>query len=472
MPQSKIGTSTKTTTIRPFTKIGTLTRVIAIDALTHVLTRQVHSDLALQKLFKNYSNLRTLDKAFVYEMVLGSLRWLSKMDWIMSHVVNRPLTSLDPRVINALRVGAYQIYYMDRVPERAAVAETVEAIKSAGVPNASSFVNAILRRIAKKSEYFPKPNKEEFYAEYCAMQYAHPIWLVNRWMKNIPKDKFEYLLINNNKPPKFTLKRIFKNPLPDNTEPFTAYLLRTFGLKSHSRPLSGAYTVESLPKFESCEAFQKGCYIVQHESAQLCCQLLSLTETDKVLDACAAPGGKSIALWERGVLPENLTICDFSQKRLQRLYENFTRVGLYGVKILHGDAVEQCKDQTFDKILLDAPCSALGVIRRHPEIKWQRTPKDIDACAQNQKKLLAGLAKRLNPCGELLYIVCSFEPEETTLQIDDFLNQHPDFEIEPIGNRVHDFYRKYITKQNELLIYGGNIDDLDGFYAVVLKKMR
>lgn len=446
--------------------------MIAIDALTHILTRHLHSDLALQKLFKNYPTLRSLDKAFTYEIVLGALRWLSKMDWIMSHVVNRPLTSLDPRVLNALRVGAYQIYYMDRVPERAAVAETVEAIKTAGVPNASSFVNAILRRIAKKSEYFPKPDKEAHYAEYCAMQYAHPQWLVNRWIQNIPKDKFEYLLINNNKPPKFTLKRILKNPLPNQLEAFPAYLLRTSGIKSQSRPLPGGYIVESLPRFESCEAFQKGCYIVQHESAQLCSQLLSINPDDKVLDACAAPGGKSIALWDRGVRPENLTVCDFSQKRLQRLYENFSRVGLLGVKVLHGDAVEQSQNQMFDKILLDAPCTALGVVRRHPEIKWQKTPRDIENCAQNQKKLLFGLAKSLNLFGELLYVVCSFEPEETTLQIEEFLAHHPDFEIESLANRVHDFYRKYVTKRNELLIYGGNIDDLDGFYAVILKKVR
>ena len=108
------------------TKIGALTRALAIDALTHVLTRHIHTDVALEKLFASQPNLRALDKAFIYEIVFGSLRWLSKMDWIMSHMVDRPFSSLDPRVVNALRVGAYQIYYMDRVPERAAVSETVE----------------------------------------------------------------------------------------------------------------------------------------------------------------------------------------------------------------------------------------------------------------------------------------------------------------------------------------------------------
>jgi 16S rRNA (cytosine967-C5)-methyltransferase len=453
-------------------KIGTLTRAISIDALTHILTRNCHSDVALQKLFKSHPKLRSLDKAFIYEIVFGALRWLSKMDWIMSHVVDRPLISLDPRVMNALRVGVYQIYYMDRVPARAAVAETVEAIKNVGVPNAASFVNAILRRISKKSEYFPKPDKETKYLEYCAMQYAHPLWIITRWAKQLSKDKFEYLISNNNNQPKFTLKRIFKNPLPGDDQDFSAYLLRTFSLKSQTKPLRGTFSVDTLPRFETCEAFKAGCYIVQQESAQLCCHLLSFQKTDKVLDACAAPGGKSIFLWEQGVLPENLTVCDFSQKRIKLIHENFERVGLNGAKILHGDAVEQCKDQRFDKILLDAPCSALGIVRRHPEIKWQRTLRDIEICVQNQKKLLDGLAPLLNVGGEMVYVVCSFEPEETTKQIDAFLANHPEFQIESIDNRVHDFYRKYVTKHNELIIYGGNTDELDGFYAVVLKKFK
>lgn len=403
-------------------------------------------------------------------MVFGTLRWLSKIDWIMSHMVNRPLSSLDPRVVNGLRVGAYQIYYMDRVPERAAVSSTVDAIKKVGVPNASSFINAVLRRIARKSEYFPKPDKVTDYLEYCAMQHAHPLWMITRWHNQLPKDKFEYLLVQNNKPPKFTLKTILKNPLPGDDQDFAKYLLKTFSIKAKSLPLRGAFEVNTLPKFENCLAFQKGCYIVQHESAQLCCELLSPQKEDKILDACAAPGGKSISLWDKGALPENLTICDLSQKRLNLTQENFNRVGLNGIKILHGDVIECVKGQKFDKILLDAPCSALGVVRRHPEIKWQRTPKDIEVCAKNQSHLLNGLASCVNDEGELLYIVCSFEPEETYLQIEEFLEAHPDFKIQKIEDRVHDFYRKYVTKRQELVIYGGNPDDLDGFYAILLKK--
>lgn len=452
------------------TKIGTLTRALAIDALTHVLTRHIHTDVALDKLFSSHRHLRPLDKAFIYEIVFGSLRWLSKIDWIVSHMIDRPFSSLDPRVVNAIRVGAYQIYYLDRVPERAAVSETVEAIKQVGVPNAASFVNAILRRVAKKSDYFPKPDKELLPIDYYSMQYAHPKWMVERWHDQLPTEKFQYLLANNNKVPLQTLKLLKHNPLPEGESDFPTYLLKHHSLESSYRPLSGAFRIESVPRFDKCEAFQKGCYLVQDEAAQIVSSLVMPAPGETCLDACAAPGGKSIYLWDAGCEPENLTVCDSAQKRLKILNENFQRVGLNGTTILHGDVVEKCAGKSFQKILLDAPCSAMGVIRRHPEIKWLRVPNDILACAAEQARLLKGLAGCVASGGEMVYSVCSFELEETTLQIDKFLAEHPEFEkISPMP-RLHDFYKKYVTRNDELLIYSGNPDDLDGFFAVILRK--
>jgi 16S rRNA (cytosine967-C5)-methyltransferase len=452
------------------TRSGTLTRAIAIDALTHVLTRNIHSDVALERLFVKQNTLRLLDKAFIYEIVFGSLRWLAKMDWIMSHMLKRPFSSLDPRVANALRIGTYQIYYMDRVPERAAVSETVEAIKQVGVPNAASLVNAILRRIAKKSEYFPKPDKVTHSVEYYSMHYSFPQWMVERWYKQFPIERLEYLLANNNKIPKNTLKLLKRNSLPHHETDLATYLLKNFSIESFWRPLPGALRVESLPPFGNCEAFQKGCYFVQDEAAQLSASLVKINPHETYLDACAAPGGKTMYLWEEGVNVDNLTVCDFAQKRIKILKENFDRVGLHCKNILHGDVLEQIKGKIFHTILLDAPCSAMGIIRRHPEIKWLRTLTQIQNCAQEQHRLLQGLSAHVAPGGELIYIVCSFELEETTQQIHQFLAENSQFEkINPM-DRLHDFYKKYVTRENELLIYSSNPDDLDGFFGVVLKK--
>lgn len=463
------------------TRHGALTRALSIDALVHVLTRNMHADVALERLFAQKTDLRPLDRAFVFEIVYGSLRWLSKMDWIMSHMVDRPLQSLDPRVLCALRVGTYQIFYMDRVPDRAAVSETVEAVKLVGVRNAASFVNAILRRVARKAEYFPKPDKAKQQAEYLAMHHAHPQWMIDRWLAHIPPERLEHMLSGNNTPPKITLRVLGRNPVPGvgkggaaggtgGTDDLATFLLREHGIASQWRPLKGALQVESLPPFDKCEAFKAGCYIVQDEAAQLCASLVAPLPTDTVLDACAAPGGKAIHLWDGGVEPARLTLCDFSQKRLAVLQKNLERVKLQGATVVHGDAAAALKEKSYKKIVLDAPCSALGVIRRHPEIKWLRSLADIENCAKEQKRLLSSLASLVEPKGELIYIVCSQEVEETTAVTDNFLATHPEFEVASLEGRIHDYYRKYLTRQNEVLVLPGNGDDLDGFYAVVFRK--
>lgn len=451
------------------TRLGALTRAISIDALTHVLTRNSHADVALDRLFAHQKDLRPLDRAFIFEIVYGSLRWLSKIDWIIAHMIDRPFASLDPRVANAIRVGTYQIFYMDRVPDRAAVSETVEAVKKVGAPNAASFVNAVLRRVARKAEYFPKPDKTRQPADYFSMHNAHPKWMIERWMRTVPLERLEHLLAGNNQPPKHTL-RILKSRAVPTGEDVATSLLREQGIKSSYRPLPGALHLESLPSFPNSVAFTAGCFIVQDEAAQLATSLIQPTATDTIFDACAAPGGKAIHLWDEGAKPENLVLCDFSQKRLVMLNANLERVGFTGAQIVHGDAVEKAKGLTFSKVLLDAPCSSLGVIRRHPEIKWLRTPGDIENCVREQARLLAGLAPSVAPGGELIYIVCSHELEETSEQIKAFLQNHPAFRVVPLEGRIHDYYRKYVTRHDELLVLPGNTDDIDGFYAVVLKN--
>jgi 16S rRNA (cytosine967-C5)-methyltransferase len=455
------------------TRIGTLSRAIAIDALNHVLTRRQHADAVLEKLFSHHAaELRPLDRAFIFEIVYGSLRWLSKMDWIMSHMVDRPFASLDPRVACALRIGAYQIFYMDRVPDRAAVSETVEAIKKVGAGNAASFVNAILRRVARKAEYYPKPDRETDTLNYLSVQFAHPAWMVERWMKHVPVDRLEHLLSGNNKAPPITLRQISRRPLPSD-EDLSAWLLRTQGIQSEWLPLKTALRVERLPDFSRCEAFRNGCYIVQDVAAQIAVGLVRAgADCGRVLDACSAPGGKSLALWDQGVEGCDLVLAESSQKRISLLKQNLERVGVEPAEILQGDVLAQIGERTFDTVVLDAPCSALGVIRRHPESKWQRVPQDIDHCAQEQRRLLDGLAVAVRPGGELVYIVCSVEQEETTLQMADFLERHKEFEVVSLERRVHDYYRKYVTRGNELLILPGNADDLDGFYAMVLRKRK
>lgn len=453
-------------------KTGALTRQLAIDALTHTLQRKQHADAALDRLFAAHPELRPLDRAFVFEMVYGSLRWMLKMDWIMAHMIDRPFASLDPRVANALRVGTYQIYYMDRVPVRAAVAETVQAVKLVGAAPAASLVNAVLRRVAKKAEYFKKPDKDKETVAYLSMHHSHPQWMIERWLKHLPEERLVHCLIAHNEVPQKTLHDLQKRPNPEGA-PLDHFLLKTHGVRSSWRPLRSALRLESFPNFPSCPAFQAGSYIVQDESAQLAASLVQPKSGEKVLDACASPGGKTIAVWDKSPEDVHFFLADSAKKRMLTLQENLRRLQLDNdshFHVTHSPAGEAFPKETFDHIILDAPCSSLGVISRHPEIKWLRSPQDITQCANEQRELLKTLGKRLRPGGELVYMVCSFELEETTKQIEHFMRENSEFEKVDLRGRIHDYYRKYLVDDNELLIFSGNQDRIDGFFACVLRR--
>jgi 16S rRNA (cytosine967-C5)-methyltransferase len=455
-------------------RIGVLTRATAIDALCHILGRKLHADVALDNLFKAHPELRPIDRAFIYEIVLGSLRWLSKMDWILGHMLDRPFHALDPRVANALRVGTYQIFYMDRVPDRAAVAETVEAVKSMGAGQAASFVNAILRRVARKAEYFPKPDKETAAVDYYSMHTAHPSWMVSKWLDLMPLERLEHVLSSHNREPNKTLRILRKRPLAGG-ESLATYLLRTQGIHSETRPLKSALRVTDYPRFHECEAFAAGCYIVQDESAQLAASIVQPGPGESVYDCCAAPGGKTIAIWDDADESVSYFVSDSSKKRLATLEQNFARLGLLEQPQVHLQVAEAgvgFEGQTFDKVVLDAPCSSMGVIARNPEIKWHRVPADIATAAVQQEKMLDTMAKRVKVGGELIYMVCSFEPEETTTQIARFTERHPEFIAVDLRGRIHDYYRKYLSHDGSLVIYSGNQDGIDGFFACALSRRR
>jgi 16S rRNA (cytosine967-C5)-methyltransferase len=453
-------------------RIGVVARVTAIDALSHVLVRHKRADQVLDEVFRKNPEFRPLDRAFIYQLVFGSLRWLAKMDWIMSHMMDRPFHSLDPRVANALRIGCYQIFYMDRVPDRAAVSETVEAVKNLGAAQAASFVNAILRRVARKADYFPKPDKDKRVVDYLAMHTAHPEWMIKRWLELMPQERLEYVLDAHNREPSKTLRILQKNS-PYDGEELHRQLLKRYGIHSSSRPLRQALHVDSYPPFESCELFKEGRFLVQDEAAQLAASLVHAAAGQTVFDACSAPGGKAVAIWDQSPAGVSYFLCESSKKRLPLLQETLQRSRMTEtdqVALECGDAVEAFAGKTFDRVVVDAPCSAMGTIGRNPEIKWLRTPADITRSCAEQKHLLDGLAPRVNPGGELIYMVCSFEPEESTRQIASFLETHPEFIAVDLSEHIHDYYRKYVDQRGNLLVYSGNQDDMDGFFASVLRK--
>lgn len=453
----------------------TLAREVAYDAFVQVMKHKRKPEDVLEEAFREHKqDLRRLDRNFIKELLYGSLRWNSKLYWILQHTSRRNLDETTGQIQAALVMGTYQIYYMDRVPERAAVNESVEYVRSKGQASACSFVNGILRQIARRAEYFAKPDKQKQPTEYLALQFAHPKWIVDRWYERFNFERMEKILAANNQPPPSSIRtNTLKIPVEDVHE-LQQELLRAEKTHSEKRPLRVCLRLKEFPRFDDESLFGEGYYTVQDEAAQLIGYLVDPKEGDVIVDACCGPGGKLSHIYELGLGKIKLIGLDRSEDRLEKAKQTMARLGhVEGVEYAVTDFMQWSCSTPPDRILLDAPCSGLGVLRRHPEGKWQKTPEVVTSLVSTQRDMIAKAIDILKPGGELIYAVCSFEPEESS--------NHADWAIKKFGERVEivspvhrlpDYYKKYVTRDNVLMVYAGNQDDMDGFGAFVLRKKK
>jgi len=419
--------------------------------------------------------IKPKDKALAFEIIQGSIRWYSKMRWILQNIATRELEKTNPFVQTALLCGTYQIFYLDRVPDRATVNESVEYLKSKRLLKATGFVNGILRQVASKSKYFPKPDKKEKPAEYLALQFAHPKWVVDRWLSRFNFERLEEMLGAHNAPQPYHVRINLKKTTLEEAPGLQTALLRDERTPSKKRPLRSCLQLENFPSMQPGSAFQKGLIAIQGESSQLTSQLMDLGGDFKVLDACCGPGGKSGALFERMSEKSTLVAIDPSEFQIKRLHENLELLGHLPSKRIKTQqtSLEELKSNEtdkFDRILLDAPCSGLGTFRQHPEGKWRKKPGCVAKFADQQRALLTQALSHLKPGGELVYSVCSFEPEESKEHLEWLLAEYKDdIEVISPADRIPSYYRKYVTRQHMLVLYSGNEDGLGGFSSFVVK---
>lgn len=420
---------------------------------------------------KNDKKLKRLDRNFIKELVYGSLRWHSKLYWILQNTSKRDLDKSPPEVVAALVVATYQIYYMDRVPDRAAVNESVEYVRQKGQASACSFVNGILRQIARRAEYFRKPDKIEEPVKYLCIQYAHPEWLVRRWHRHFKFDRLEQMLSMNNTAPVMTIRlNALKIPI-ENGHDLQAKLLKEESIHSDRRPLRSAFHVKQSPRLGQGSLFAQGLFTIQDESAQLISYLVDPGPQETIVDGCAGAAGKLSHIYELSQGEANLIAIEKEERHLHRGQKALERLGHQGIVWHHQDFLDFTPEKAPDKILLDAPCSGLGILRRHPEGKLQKTEKGIHEKAQLQWQLIEHALSILKVGGELIYAVCSSEPEESDDHMQNLLNQRPD-QIEFIdpGSRIPDYYRKYVLKERVFVVFPGNQEHMDGFAAFIVKR--
>jgi 16S rRNA (cytosine967-C5)-methyltransferase len=383
-------------------------RQIAFEVLRRVESEGAYASDVLHA--ELGANVKPVDAALATELTLGVLRQRRLLDFFLERQLKKPVEKLDLPVAIALRMGAYQLRFLGKIPARAAVNESVELVKRARKASAAPLVNAVLRRIAEDAgspaEKFPPANIPM--AERLAILHSHPTWLVERWLPRFGEPTTIALLEADNRAPRLSCA------LNDADRPDEIVLaLEKAGLRIEpGQLLKNAFAVSGGSPSRT-EAFRAGKISIQDEASQAVPLLLGVREGDRVLDLCAAPGGKTPALVRAAGSKGVVVAADFHAHRLRAMAAQLKRLGLAGVRLVDLDAAQPLPFRgQFDRILLDAPCSGTGTLARHPEIRWRLGPEQLAEFHGLQVRMLRNALAHLAPGGRLVYCTCSIEPEE------------------------------------------------------------
>ena len=451
-------------------------RMLAWDFLQRVERSEAFADLLLDSVFSKNPKLRALDRAFISELVLGTLRWRSRLDLAIHRAAKFPGKKIDPRLLHLLRLGVYQILFMGRVPPFAAVNESVRLAKVAfKSEKISGFTNAVLRSVARNKGQEDFPPFEEQPVEYIAQALSHPRWMVERWVRQFGPDMARKMCEANNLRPPFTVR---VNTLK-TTRKILQDRLAEAGIQSVEAPYSpeGLILQGSLSPFEE-PLFQEGFYFVQDEASQIVSHLVSPRPGERVLDACAAPGGKTTHLAQLMNDQGKIIALDLNGPKIERIRDNCRRMGITMATCFRADASKPLpfpEESAFDRILVDAPCTGLGTLHRHPEAKWRQKPRDAQRLRRLQVALLENLWTRLKPGGVLVYSTCTVTPEENDFVVEAFLRSHKDFHLEDLRLIVPQSLQPLIDEKGFLRTYpvmtfARGHYRLDGFFAARMRR--
>ena len=441
-------------------------RLSALHILNEVEEKEVFLDPLMDR---EYEKLPSLDRALLKELVYGTLQWQGYIDWLINRYAERKTANMGSIVRNALRLGTYQLLFLNKIPAFAAIYESVELVKEKDGLPPSGFVNGVLRAILRDKEAKRIPDLKDDSVRNIAVKYSQPEWLVKRWTARYGIDTARKWYKNNISLPPFTIR--VNRVLIDRDR--LANILFEEGINSEKTPYSPIGLILEKPgDITRLHSYQKGLFYIQDEASQLVPFLLSPRSGDHILDACAAPGGKATQLAELiGDRGEVLAV-DQSPDRLNLLQRNLKRLGLTSVKPRQLDLTKEDQElqkRGFNKILLDAPCSGMGVLRRHPEGKWEKREVLLAAYSKIQSNLLDGVSKSLKGGGILVYSTCSTEPEENEKVIEKFLNSHPGFKVENPKASLPEPCHRFIGKDSFFRTYP-EAHNMDGFFAVRMMK--
>jgi 16S rRNA (cytosine967-C5)-methyltransferase len=436
-------------------------RGTAVKILNRVERSDAYLDRVLETEMRN-TDMNELDKGLMNEIVTGVVRWQMKIDWVLTGFFHGNFTKAETNIKNALRVALYQILFLDKVPHSAAVNESVEFIKRLRGQKVADLVNGVLRNILRNLDNIRYPDVKENKIQHLAVVESHPTWMVKRWINRFGYDEAKKLLVANNERPDLTLR---VNRLKIDFNYFLSQLEQHQIQFTRSEYLDFFVRVKHMAGIGGSDMFRLGFFVVQDESAGLVVRLLDPKPGDRVIDLCSAPGGKTTFIGELMKNVGEIVAVDRYETRLNLVKNACQRLGIANAHYIAADAVT-VQTAPAERVLVDAPCSGLGVLAKKPDAKWKREPEDLVNLVQTQRAILENAAKHVKPEGVLVYSTCTTEPEENFDVIKSFLTDHPEFSIEAAGQ----FVDSRVVSADGYIETFPHRNAMDGSFAIRLKK--
>ncbi len=453
-----------------------IARESALNLLHQLDRKQLTLDTVMNDFTAAASRLDKRDMALVQALVYGVVRWRLHLDHIIAHFSKTPLEQISPEILNVLRMGVFQLKFMDKIPESAAVNTSVELAKygEAGKKKTPvwvvKYVNGMLRNVARNLANVPFPDENSNKTLSIAVRHSFPTWLVQRWLNRFGDEETHRLCEKLNRIPEITVRtntlKTDRTSLAQSLSPFAKdvndCVYAPFGI-SFNRP--------SIP-IHLLEPFREGWFQVQDEGAQLVSEILDPQPSERILDACAGLGGKTGHLAQLMTNRGEIIAVDHDEKKLRALDLDMRRLGVTIVKTAIVNLDESLATESlglFDRVLVDAPCSGMGVLRRNPDGKWNMTKKNLNRFSKRQVRFLSAVSGLLKPGGILVYAVCSTEPEENEGVIESFLHRHPDFAVERTSPPRNEKIESLRNAKGHYVSFP-HIHNMDGFFITRLKR--
>lgn len=439
----------------------------ALLVLYEINEKDAFSNIALNKELRSKS-YKQLDKNLITELVYGVLENQIYIDYIIKQFSTFKIEKMNPYTLNLLRLGIYQLLFLDKIPSFAAINETVNLSKRY-YKRTTGFINGVLRNIQRNKKNIKLPNPKKDIIKYLSVKYSHPEWLVKTFLDNFDRDFTEGLLKANNASPELYIRI---NTLKIGIDDCIKLLIDEGYTIKQSPFIKEAVIIKGLYNIEQSDLYKKGYIQIQDFSSMLVSKILDPKEGDFVIDVCSAPGGKAAHMAQlmnnKGVIIAR----DIYDYKLKFVEENAKRLGITIIKTenFNGNNLDKRLLGKADKVLVDVPCSGLGVIRRKPEIKYRKQPNDIGSITAMQYDILKNASRYIKLNGELVYSTCTINPEENEGIMQKFLDHNLDYILVDINEKYKNFIPGEHTK-NMIQLYP-NVHNVDGFFVSKIKRVR